>query len=995
MPVHRVDCFVQANVVALAMEDVPATLAGQELLRNDIAQEINFVSLIIFTVEAVLKISANGLCSRKTLVFRHKSKPKHQSSDEHRRKCCGRTKSGAGRSRRIAPMLSKDVEETASPVRTAFPEKGLKGGRPSQVRVSPEVSETKAAASPQRGEARGSIAAAVATRALLEAGDMRRLANRMPSIHFTKLSAELDFPLTNGRQAYLSNAWNRMDLIVVLVGYVELMVPSLGTTLSAFRAIRALRTLRAFHFFAPLKVIISAIGRSAAFIVNVLVVLGFFYLFFALMGIQLYRGSLRRKCVIPQGPDASNYTNYDNLANLPPPQDYTLFSPETTCSFAEDPKDFTCPDIPTLSGEPVYCLDTGRSMYDNQVSYDYVWNALLTVFISSTLEGWTTIMYASADSEYSITWLYYVAIVVVINFFGINLFTAVISNVFSEVRAEEAEKEKKARQARRRKRLKAAQNRRQKRASQQLRDVEAMTQSHARKAIVGAAEAQSSFTSGGVTDRRRSEGFDTLPRGLSKANIAKSLHNKSAFGFASRESRHSPKPHSMQTGPSFSDMGRMAAMAQVMVEAGRDSSSSAHPQRPKLSKYSTEMQEVGRESLQAVQEAKESAERPTFAATSANAAIRLAKPKPRMRSLSSPARINYRNEALPGGFLYNLARAAKAAADAREGELPVDREVLESGESSDDDNEPPIVRDPTPGPFHRNFSSSRAMMRPGLKGGMKVAVAETGSAETKPTTLKLGLKHATHPSLSHPALDRNTSSAASTGRIVLPPINAAQRRTSETKADGSGESKDGETKRDFPTNTEDRKSFSQEPSVRRNESPNVPQIEGGARRSLVESQSVLHSTSSVVSLDTLQERKAAVFADRCCDCFCSCGASLCCTVVCPIEMHEIVQDSGLQLPRSTSRTSTSSSSLASTGHVPVKRGLCGQRLCVCRCSRGCGRCWGRTRACLWTRLVGTGWFDKFIISAIGKSSAMCRCPQLFIHGPLCCSNKHHHSGHGA
>lgn len=53
------------------------------------------------------------------------------------------------------------------------------------------------------------------------------------------------------RRAYLRNGWNWLDLIVVIVGWLE-MVPAIPT-LRAIRVLRVLRPLRAINSFPSLK----------------------------------------------------------------------------------------------------------------------------------------------------------------------------------------------------------------------------------------------------------------------------------------------------------------------------------------------------------------------------------------------------------------------------------------------------------------------------------------------------------------------------------------------------------------------------------------------------------------------------------------------------------------------------------------------------------------------------------------------------------------------
>ena len=49
---------------------------------------------------------------------------------------------------------------------------------------------------------------------------------------------------------------------------------------------------------------------------------------------------------------------------------------------------------------------------------------------------WTPLMYSMMDSEYFVSCLFFIICVIVLNFWLINLFVAVITNTFSAIRKE-------------------------------------------------------------------------------------------------------------------------------------------------------------------------------------------------------------------------------------------------------------------------------------------------------------------------------------------------------------------------------------------------------------------------------------------------------------------------------------------------------------------------------------------------------------------------------
>lgn len=54
-------------------------------------------------------------------------------------------------------------------------------------------------------------------------------------------------------------------------------------------------------------------------------------------------------------------------------------------------------------------------------------------------QSWTDLMYNMMDAEYVIASLYFIVIVIVLNFWLINLFVAVINEMFAKVREDSAQ----------------------------------------------------------------------------------------------------------------------------------------------------------------------------------------------------------------------------------------------------------------------------------------------------------------------------------------------------------------------------------------------------------------------------------------------------------------------------------------------------------------------------------------------------------------------------
>ncbi|XP_066483594.1 sodium channel protein type 5 subunit alpha-like [Tiliqua scincoides] len=94
---------------------------------------------------------------------------------------------------------------------------------------------------------------------------------------------------------YLRDPWNVLDFCVLILTYVTNFCPVGSFT--AFRIFRVLRTLKAVSVIPGLKVIIASLFQSVKKLFNVMLLTVFCLAVFALVGLQLFRGQLKHKCV--------------------------------------------------------------------------------------------------------------------------------------------------------------------------------------------------------------------------------------------------------------------------------------------------------------------------------------------------------------------------------------------------------------------------------------------------------------------------------------------------------------------------------------------------------------------------------------------------------------------------------------------------------------------------------------------------------------------------
>ena len=104
----------------------------------------------------------------------------------------------------------------------------------------------------------------------------------------------LGFILNKG--SYLRSYWCILDFICVTTAYLE-MIGGGDTSLSGLRAFRVLRPLRFVNNIEGLRVIVSSVMAAIPVLQDTIIVLFFFFLIFAIGGLNLFMGMLKQRCV--------------------------------------------------------------------------------------------------------------------------------------------------------------------------------------------------------------------------------------------------------------------------------------------------------------------------------------------------------------------------------------------------------------------------------------------------------------------------------------------------------------------------------------------------------------------------------------------------------------------------------------------------------------------------------------------------------------------------
>jgi hypothetical protein len=195
--------------------------------------------------------------------------------------------------------------------------------------------------------------------------------------------------------------------------------------ISYLRTARALRPLRSLRFFGGIKKIMGSLYEAIPMIVNVTALILFFFVGFSAIGLSLYHGATTRSCL-----DAN--TTLSILNELPETINMTL-----GVDYLECPTTMLCDGDKVGFCEKIQYEYTGDVPDEiNSFGFDNVRNAIITVFIATTLDEWPQLADPIRGAPLMAAWTvwgYFALVVLVCGMLGTNLFVAAVSFAFSNV----------------------------------------------------------------------------------------------------------------------------------------------------------------------------------------------------------------------------------------------------------------------------------------------------------------------------------------------------------------------------------------------------------------------------------------------------------------------------------------------------------------------------------------------------------------------------------
>ncbi|KAG5261924.1 hypothetical protein AALO_G00290110, partial [Alosa alosa] len=256
-----------------------------------------------------------------------------------------------------------------------------------------------------------------------------------------------------GKFTFLRDPWNWLDFSVISMAYVTEFV-NLGNV-SALRTFRVLRALKTISVIPGLKTIVGALIQSVKKLSDVMILTVFCLSVFALIGLQLFMGNLRQKCVriptndttpIPTGlppnhtalgstedqellasmslmtfNNTFNWTEYlnneTNYYYLPGRRDALL------CGNGSDAGQ--CP-------EGFSCIKAGRNPDYGYTSFDTFSWAFLSLFRLMTQDYWENLYQQTLRAAGKPYMIFFVLVIFLGSFYLVNLILAVVAMAYDE-----------------------------------------------------------------------------------------------------------------------------------------------------------------------------------------------------------------------------------------------------------------------------------------------------------------------------------------------------------------------------------------------------------------------------------------------------------------------------------------------------------------------------------------------------------------------------------
>ncbi|XP_017326338.1 sodium channel, voltage-gated, type I-like, alpha isoform X3 [Ictalurus punctatus] len=238
-----------------------------------------------------------------------------------------------------------------------------------------------------------------------------------------------------GKFTFLRDPFNWLDFTVIVMAYVTEFAKGLGNV-SALRSFRVVRALKTISVIPGLKTIVSALFQSVKRLSDVMILTVFCLSVFALIGLQLFMGNLRNKCIrIPingsiteegQLVFATNVTEFNRTQYYNDADNYYKMEGKKDPLLCGNNSDAgQCPD-------GYFCHKAGPNPNYNFTSFDNFGWAFLSLFRLMTQDYWENLYQQTLRASGKIYMIFFVLVIFLGSFYLVNLILAVVAMAYDE-----------------------------------------------------------------------------------------------------------------------------------------------------------------------------------------------------------------------------------------------------------------------------------------------------------------------------------------------------------------------------------------------------------------------------------------------------------------------------------------------------------------------------------------------------------------------------------
>uniref|UniRef100_A0A8C3RJZ5 Sodium channel protein n=1 Tax=Cyanoderma ruficeps TaxID=181631 RepID=A0A8C3RJZ5_9PASS len=231
----------------------------------------------------------------------------------------------------------------------------------------------------------------------------------------------------------LRDPWNWLDFVVISLAYVTEFV-NLGN-LSALRTFRVLRALKTISVIPGLKTIVGALIQSVKKLSDVMILTVFCLSVFALIGLQLFMGNLKNKCLYWPSENSTAFERdvvpYFNGTEF----DWTAYINEESHFYRLGANDFLLCGNSSDAGkcpEEFICVKAGKNPNYGYTSFDTFSWAFLSLFRLMTQDYWENLYQLTLRAVGKSYMIFFVVVIFLGSFYLINLILAVVAMAYEE-----------------------------------------------------------------------------------------------------------------------------------------------------------------------------------------------------------------------------------------------------------------------------------------------------------------------------------------------------------------------------------------------------------------------------------------------------------------------------------------------------------------------------------------------------------------------------------